>query len=66
MEMERSMLELPKTFWAEALAAAINLQNQSPTKPVEGKTVYEAVYGEKPNVGHLKVLGCSAYSCPQR
>ena len=45
MEMEGSMLELPKTFWAEALAAAINLQNQSPTKPVEGKTAYEAVYG---------------------
>ena len=54
--------ELPKTFWAEALATAIYLQNRSPTKPVEGKTPYEAVYGENPNVGHLKVFGHSAYS----
>ena len=65
VEMVRSMLadsELPKSFWAEALATAIYLQNRSPTKPVEGKTPYEAIYGEKPNVGHLKVFGCSAYS----
>ena len=65
MEMVRSMLadsELPKTFWAEALATAIYLQNRSPTKPVEGKIPYEEVYGEKPNVGHLKVFQSFAYS----
>ena len=65
VEMVRSMLadsKLPKTFWAEALATAIYLRNRSLTKPVEGKTPYEAAYGKKPNVGHLKVFGCSAYS----
>ena len=65
VEVVKSMLadsELPKTFWAEALATAIYLWNRSPTKSVEGKTPYKAVYGEKPNVGHLKVFGCSAYS----
>ena len=49
--MVRSTLadsELPKSFWAEALATAVYLRNQSSTKCVEGKTSYEAIYGEKP------------------
>ena len=53
VEMVRSMLadsELPKTFWPEALTTAIYLRNRSPTKPVEGKTPYEATYGEKPKL----------------
>ena len=65
VEMVRSMLadsELPKSFWAEALATAVYLRNRSPTKPVEGKTPYEAIYGEKPKVEHLRVFGCTAYS----
>ena len=65
VEMVRSMLadsELPKSFWAEALATAVYLRNRSPTKPVEGKTPYEAIYGEKPKVKHLRVFGCTAYS----
>ena len=65
MEMVRSMLadsKLPKSFWAEALATAAYLRNRSPTKSVEGKTPYEALYGEKPKVRHLRVFGCTAYS----
>ena len=65
MEMVRSMLaysELSKSFWAEALATAAYLQNQSPTKSVEGKTPYKAMYGEKPKFGHLRVFGFTAYS----
>ena len=65
VEMVRSMLadsELPKSFWAEALATATYLRNRSPTKAVEGKTPYEALYGVKPKVGHLRVFGCTAYS----
>ena len=64
MEMVRSMLadsELPKSFWAEALSTAVYLHNRSPTKAVEGKTPYEAIYAEKPKVGHLRVFGCAAY-----
>ena len=65
VEMVRSMLadsQLPKLFWAEALATATYLRNRSPTKAVEGKTPYEAICGEKPKVGHLRVFGCTAYS----
>ena len=52
--------ELLKSFWAEALAAAVYLQNWSPTNPVERKTPYEAIYGEKPKVENLRVFGCTA------
>ena len=65
VEMVRSMLadsELPKSFWAEALATAVYLRNQCPTKSVEGKTPYEEIYGEKPKVGHLRVFGCAGYA----
>ena len=48
--------ELPKSFWAEALATTSYLRNQSPTKAVEGKTPYEAIYGVKPRVGQFLVV----------
>ena len=65
VEMVRSMLadsQLPKSFWAEALATATYLRNRSPTIAVKGKTPYEAICGEKPKVRHLRVFGCTAYS----
>ena len=65
VEMVRSVLadsELPKSFWAEALATAVYLRNRCPTKSVEGKTPYEEIYGEKPKVGHLRVFGCATYA----
>ena len=64
VEMVRCMLadsQLPKRFWAEALSTACYIRNRSPTKAVQGKTPYEALYGEKPAVGHLRVFGCTAY-----
>ena len=65
IEMVRSMLadsELPKLFWAEALSTATYLRNRSPTTAISGRTPYEALYGEKPKVEHLRVFGCAAYS----
>ena len=44
------------------LATAVYLQNQCPTKAIEGKTPYEAISGEKPKVGHLRVFECTVYS----
>ena len=61
----RSMLvdaELPHRFWAEALSTAAYLVNRSPTKALGDKTPFEAWYGKKPSVEHLKVFGCIAYS----
>ena len=64
VETVRSMLadsRLPHRFWAEALSTAAYLLNQSPTKTLDGKTPFQAWYGKKPNVNHLRVFGCFAY-----
>ena len=64
LETIRSMLadsRLPHRFWAEALSTAAYLINRSPTKTLDGKTPFQAWYGKKPNVNHLRVFGCSAY-----
>ena len=64
IEMVRSMLSdsnLPQVFGAEALSMAVYIRNRCPTKAVKDKTPYEALTGEKPSVGHLRVFGCAAY-----
>ena len=65
VETVRSMLadsRLPQRFWAEALSTAAYMINRSPTKALDDKTPFEAWYGKKPNVNHLRVFGCSAYT----
>ncbi|KAL4272302.1 hypothetical protein GQ457_13G009650 [Hibiscus cannabinus] len=65
VEMARSMLRakgLPNQLWAEAVATAVYLLNLSPTKAVLNQTSYEACYGKRPWVSHLKVFGCVAYT----
>ena len=59
VEKVRSMLadsQLPHTFWAEALSTAAYLINRSPTKALDHKTPFEAWYGKKPTVSHLRVF----------
>ena len=65
MEKVRSMLygsKLPFKFWAEAVSTAVYLQNRSPTNYLGDITPYEKWYQKKPNVGHLRVIGCVAYA----
>ena len=65
MEMTQAMLsesKLPQSLWAVTLSTATYLRNGSPTKAVKGKTLYEAYHGKKPDVGHLRVFGCTAYA----
>lgn len=64
LELARSMLfhaKLPDVFWAEAVATATYIRNRSPTSCFEGETPYERWYKCKPDVGHMKVFGCTAY-----
>nr|GFC29516.1 retrovirus-related Pol polyprotein from transposon TNT 1-94 [Tanacetum cinerariifolium] len=45
IEMARSMLKMkgmPDSFWAEAVAVAVQILNISPTKAVWNRTPYEA------------------------
>ena len=65
VEMIRSMLtnaNLPQYFWAEALSTAVYLRNRSPTNSVQGMTPFESLMGRKPDVGNLRVFGCTAYA----
>lgn len=48
-------------FWGEAVLCSIYLKNRSPTKAVS-TTPYEAWYGKKPNISHLRVFGSVGYA----
>jgi hypothetical protein len=64
VDMARSLLKsknMPGSFWGQAITMAVYLLNQAPTKAVNGKTPYEAIYGRKPNVSHLRTFGCVAH-----
>jgi hypothetical protein len=61
MAMARSMMKskgIPGRFWGEAVSTAVYLLNRAPTKSVVGMTPYEAWYGRKPSVDHLRTFGC--------
>ena len=62
--MARSLLkarDMPATFWGEAIATAVYILNQAPTKVVDGMTPYEAWHGRRPDVHHLRTFGCVAF-----
>ncbi|KAG8488949.1 hypothetical protein CXB51_016967 [Gossypium anomalum] len=65
MDMARCLMferNLPKTFWAEAVNTAVYLQNRLPTKALAQKTLFEAWFGFKPSLAHLRVFGCICYA----
>ena len=65
VESVRSMLldaGLPQKYWAEAVATAAYLRNRCPTTAVKEMTPFEAWFGRKPKVGHLRVFGCEAHA----
>jgi transposase InsO family protein len=51
---------LPKNMWAEVLRTACYLRNISPGRK-RGATPHELLFGSRPEVGHLRVLGCRCY-----
>ncbi|KAK5840393.1 hypothetical protein PVK06_009292 [Gossypium arboreum] len=65
MDMAKCLLfekNLPKTMWAEAANTVVYIQNRLPTKAVEYKTLFEAWFGFKPSLAHLRVFGCLCYA----
>ena len=52
---------LPERFWADTVATAVYILNRSPTKALMGKTPFEAWFGRRPNLAHLRRVGCEAY-----
>jgi hypothetical protein len=64
MERTRAMLfdaKLPDYVWGEAITTANYLRNRAPTADKD-KTPYEAFYGNKPDISHLRTFGCGVYA----
>ena len=62
--MTRSIIkwkDLPRELWAEAIAT-VYLQNRCPTKSGRNMTPKEAWSSFKPNLAHLRVFGCIAFT----
>jgi len=51
----------PKSLWAEDTNTSIYILNRSPTRSHPLITLFEALYKQKPSIGHLKTFGCLAY-----
>ena len=63
MKNEKKMSDY---FWAEAVATAVYIMNRTPTVVVHGMTLEEKYTCKKPNISHLKLFGCIAYSLQQK
>jgi histone deacetylase 1/2 len=60
----RSLLfqaSLPLAYWADSLHTATYLLNRHPTKTLDGRTPFFALYGTQPSYTHLRVFGCACY-----
>eukprot|EP00253_Pinus_taeda_P005243 PITA_05243 len=65
VECARSMLQgkgISNGLWAEAINTAVYLKNRSPTKCLGFKTPFEALFGLKPTVDHLRIFGSKAFA----
>ena len=63
MERTRAMLleaGLPQEFWGEAVTAAVQLLNVSPSSHSD-KTPWELFYGRRPDVSRVKAFGSQCY-----
>ena len=57
---------LPPSFWGLCFAAHFHVWNRLPTAPLPHTTPFEGWFKKKPDVGHLRVWGCTAYVHIQR
>jgi len=59
VEMARCLLSqanLPKEFWAEAVATVVYIRNRYPTKGLEDTIPNKSWFGRKPIVLYLKTF----------
>ncbi|PON79458.1 Polynucleotidyl transferase, ribonuclease H-like superfamily protein, partial [Parasponia andersonii] len=57
----RLHVELPKTFWADAVNTAAYLINKGPSVPLDYRIPEEVWSSKKVNLSFLKVFGCLSY-----
>ncbi len=64
IELTRAMLvanDIPTFLWEYAVMHAAYLRERAPTRPLQGKTPYEAWFHKKPDVSHLREFGIPVY-----
>ena len=64
MEAAREMLHdqyLPMHLWAEDARTTVYVQNHTPHRVLENKTLEEVFFSKKPKVNHLRIFGCPVY-----
>ena len=52
---------VPIFLWEEAYSTLVYVQNRCPHWRLQDMTPEEAFIGEKPEIGHLRIFGCSVY-----
>src|SRR4051812_45938416 len=52
---------LPSFLWDKAVSHTNYLRNQLSTRVLKDKTPYEAWFGKKPDVSHLREFGCDVW-----
>ena len=53
--------KLPKLLWGDTANTIVYVQNKSPHRTLNNKTLGEVFSNEKPEVGHLRIFGCPVY-----
>ncbi|XP_016546143.1 uncharacterized protein LOC107846212 [Capsicum annuum] len=53
---------IPLKFWGHCVLAAAYLINRMPTPVLKDKSPFEILYGRKPSLEHLRVLGCLVFA----
>ena len=64
MEVAREMLhdqDLPMHLWAEAARTIVYVQNRTPHRVLENKTLEEVFSSKKLEVIHLRIFSCPVY-----
>ncbi|MCO5561027.1 hypothetical protein L7F22_014648 [Adiantum nelumboides] len=54
-------MNMPLTYWAEAVHTTVHIMNRTPTAAIREISPYERLYGIKPTVSYMKVFGCVCY-----
>jgi transposase InsO family protein len=53
--------DLPNSLWEEATSTAMYIHNRCPHAILKEKTLEEVFSRTKPEVGHLRIIGCPVY-----
>lgn len=54
--------DIPLKFWGYCVIVAVYSINRIPSVALQGKSPYEVLHRRKPNLQHLKVMGCLCFA----